>query len=138
MKVYIDSSTVIYAFEFKESNSRRILDLITRGDIEAYITQKVMSEVKKFFTRNRSEIVWGAVRTILTRHFELIPDLSYSTEKYRGMIKDKDLEHLAAFKDLKLDMLIAYDRDFKEISGYITPKNFLIRINRSYNNEFEF
>lgn len=138
MKVYIGSSTVIYAFEFKESNSRRILDLITHGEIEAYITQKVISEVKKFFIRNRGEIVWGAVRTILTRHFKLIPDKSYSTEKYRGMIKDKDLEHLAAFKDLKLDMLIAYDRDFKEISGYITPKNFLIKINKNFNNEFEF
>ncbi len=138
MKVYIDSSTIIYAFEFKESNSRRILDLIIHGDIEAHITQKVIIEVKKFFIRNRSEIVWSAVRTILTRHFRLIPDSSYSTEKYRGTIKDKDLEHLAAFKDLKLDMLIAYDRDFKEISGYVTPKNFLIKINSSYNNDFEF
>ena len=138
MNAYIDSSAVIYAFEFKESNSRRILDLITQGEIEAYITQKVMSEVMKFFIKNRGEIVWGAVRTILTRHFKLIPNGSYSTEKYRGMIKDKDLEHLAAFKDLKLDMLIAYDRDFKDVSGYITPKNFLIKINKSFNNEFEF
>ncbi len=138
MKVYIDSSTVIYAFEFKESNSRKILDLIIRAEIEAYITQKVINEVKKFFIRNRGEIVWNAVRTILTRHFKLINNTSYSIEKYRGMIKEKDLEHLAAFKDLKLDMLIAYDRDFKETSGYITPKNFLKKINKSFNDSLEF
>jgi predicted nucleic acid-binding protein len=138
MKVYIDSSTVIYAFEFKESNSRRILDLIIRGEIEAYINQKVINEVKKFFMRNHGESVWIAVKTILSRHFELIPDASYSAEKYRGMIKDKDLEHLAAFKDLKLDLIIAYDRDFKEISGYVTPKNFLIRMKKKFINEFEF
>lgn len=138
MKVYIDSSTVIYAFEFKESNSRKILDLIIRAEIEAYITQKVINEVKKFFIRNRGEIVWNAVRTILTRHFKLINNTSYSIEKYRGMIKEKDLEHLAAFKDLKLDMLIAYDRDFKETSGYITPKNFLKKINKSFNDALEF
>jgi predicted nucleic acid-binding protein len=138
MKVYIDSSTVIYAFEFKESNSRRILDLIIRGEIEAYINQKVINEVKKFFMRNHGESVWIAVKTILSRHFELIPDASYSAEKYRGMIKDKDLEHLAAFKDLKLDLIIAYDRDFKEISGYVTPKKFLIRMKKKFINEFEF
>lgn len=138
MKVYIDSSTIIYAFEFKESNSRKILDLIIRAEIEAYITQKVINEVKKFFIRNRGEIIWNAVRTILTRHFKLINNTSYSIEKYRGMIKEKDLEHLAAFKDLKLDMLIAYDRDFKETSGYITPKNFLKKINKSFNDALEF
>ncbi len=138
MKVYIDSSTVIYAFEFKESNSRRILDMIIHGEIEAYINQKVINEAKKFFMRNHGESVWVAVKTILSRHFELIPEASYSAEKYRGMIKDKDLEHLAAFKDLKLDLIIAYDRDFKEISGYITPKNFLIRMNTGFNDKFEF
>ncbi len=136
--MYIDSSTVIYAFEFKESNSRKILDLIFRAEIEAYITQKVINEVKKFFIRNRGEIVWNAVRTILIRHFKLINNTSYSTEKYRGMIKEKDLEHLAAFKDLKLDMLIAYDRDFKEISGYTTPKDFLKKINKNFNDTLEF
>jgi len=138
MKVYIDSSTVIYAFEFKESNSRKILDLIIRREIEAYINQKVINEVKRFFIRNHGESIWVAVKTILSRHFELISEASYSAEKYRGMIKDKDLEHLAAFKDLKLDLLIAYDRDYKEISGYVTPKNFLIKMNKSFNEEFEF
>lgn len=138
MKVYIDSSAIIYAFEFKESNSRRILDLIIRGEIEAYIAQKVIDEVKRFFTRNRGEIIWNAVRAILTRHFKLIDSSNYSVEKYRGMIKDKDLEHLAAFRDSKLDMLIAYDRDFKEIHGYVTPKDFLVKINKSPTNEFEF
>ncbi len=136
--MYIDSSTVIYAFEFKESNSRKILGLIIRREIEAYINQKVINEVKKFFIRNHGESVWIAVKTILSRHFELISEASYSAEKYRGMIKDKDLEHLAAFKDLKLDLLIAYDRDFKETSGYVTPKNFLIKMNKSFNEEFEF
>jgi len=138
MKVYIDSSAIIYAFEFKDSNSRKILDLIIRGEIEAYITQKVIKETKTFFVRNRGEKVWAAVRTVLTRHFKLIKEASYSIEKYRGMIKDKDLEHLAAFKDMNLDLLIAYDRDFKDTSGYITPKNFLIKINKKFNNDFEF
>ncbi len=138
MKAYIDSSAIIYAFEFKNSNSRKILDLIIRGEIEAYITQKVIKETKTFFVRNRGEKVWTAVRTVLTRHFNLIKEANYSIEKYRGQIKDKDLEHLAAFKDLNLDLLIAYDRDFKDISGYVTPKNFLIKINKKFNTDFEF
>src|SRR3970282_2869068 len=104
MKIYLDSSAIIYAFEFKDSSSRKILDLIIRGEFEAYITQKVIKETKTFFVRNRGEKVWAAVRTVLTRHFKLIKVASYSIEKYRGMIKDKDLEHLAAFKDLNLDL----------------------------------
>jgi hypothetical protein len=48
--------------------------------------------------RNHGESVWIAVKTILSRHFELIPDASYSAEKYRGMIKDKDLSTLQHLK----------------------------------------
>ncbi len=81
MKVYIDSSAIIYAFEFKDSNSRKILDLIIRGEFEAYITQKVIEETKTFFVRNRGEKVWTAVRTVLTRHFKLIKETSYSINK---------------------------------------------------------
>ncbi len=71
-------------------------------------------------------------------YFKLIDNSNYSVEKYRGMIKDKDLEHLAAFRDSKREMLIAYDRDFKEIHGYATPKDFLIKINKNHTDEFEF
>lgn len=37
---------------------------------------------------------------------------------------EKDLEHLAIAKALNLP-IIAYDRDFEGIEGYVTPKRFL-------------
>ena len=37
---------------------------------------------------------------------------------------DKDLEHLATATALNLP-IIAYDRDFEGIEGYVTPKRFL-------------
>ncbi len=41
------------------------------------------------------------------------------------LIKDKDLEQLAAVKKLGIKYLISYDRDFEKFEEYITPKAFI-------------
>ena len=46
-------------------------------------------------------------------------------EKWRGKIKDKDLEHLATVKYLGLKYLIAYDYHFEDFEEYRTPKQFI-------------
>jgi hypothetical protein len=45
--------------------------------------------------------------------------------RYKGRIKEKDLEQLAVVKKLGLRFLIAYDRDFEPFEEYVTPKKFL-------------
>ncbi len=45
--------------------------------------------------------------------------------RYKGKIKEKDLEQLAVVKGLGLRFLISYDRDFEPFDEYVTPKKFL-------------
>ncbi len=51
--------------------------------------------------------------------------------RLRGTIKEKDLEHLATATSPGID-IIAYDRDFDGIDGYITPKQFLETMKLKY------
>ena len=47
---------------------------------------------------------------------------------WRGKIKEKDLEHLATAKALKLKFIVALDRDFEPFEEYCTPKEFVEKI----------
>ena len=49
-------------------------------------------------------------------------------KKFRGKIKEKDLENLATVKALKINFLVSFDRDYKEFEEHFTPKQFLIKI----------
>ena len=49
-------------------------------------------------------------------------------KRWKGKIKDKDLEHLATVKYLDLEYLVAYDQDFEGIDEYITPKQFIKKL----------
>ncbi len=45
--------------------------------------------------------------------------------KWKGKIKDKDLEHLATVKHLGLKYLVALDEHYKGFEEYKTPKEFI-------------
>ena len=65
--------------------------------------------------------------------YELIEQIN----KFKGKIKDKDLEQLAATKKYGIKFLIAYDKDFECFEEYITPKKFLQKLNKEFSeNEF--
>ncbi len=44
---------------------------------------------------------------------------------YRGQIKEKDLEQLAAVRKFGIKYLIALDRDFEGQEEYMTPRQFV-------------
>ena len=46
--------------------------------------------------------------------------------KYRGLIKEKDLEQLVVVKEFGIKYLIAYDRHFEGIEEYRTPREFVL------------
>jgi len=50
-------------------------------------------------------------------------------DRYRGQIKDKDLEQIAVAKMLGLKYLVSYDRDFETFEEYKTPKEFIKALN---------
>lgn len=50
-------------------------------------------------------------------------------DRYRGQIKEKDLEQIAVAKRLGLKYLVSYDRDFEAFEEYKTPKEFIKALN---------
>ena len=47
-------------------------------------------------------------------------------KKYRGKIKEKDLEQLAVVKKFGINFLVSFDKDFKKFKEYKTPKIFYV------------
>lgn len=45
-RVFLDTNVFIYAFEFPESNSNKVIDLLNKGQIEAVISERVLKEVQ--------------------------------------------------------------------------------------------
>ena len=53
---------------------------------------------------------------------DLVKDFMH---KLKGKIKEKDLEQLAVVRKYHIKYLVAYDRDFRDIEEYKTPKEFI-------------
>lgn len=126
-RVFLDTNVFIYAFEFPQCNSNKIIDLLNKGQIEAVISERVLKEVQSYFKKFYSKDLASAFRDYLLRTSTVVfsTDVKREAIKYRKMIKEKDLEQLATVKKLGIKYLISYDRDFEGIEEYITPKKFL-------------
>lgn len=130
-RVFLDTNVFIYAFEFPQSNSGMIIELLNQAEIEAVISERVLLEVQTYFRRYYSKDLAGAFRHYLLLSCTVIPP-SYVREamnRYRDKIKDKDLEQLAVVKKLGLKYLVAYDRDFAPFEEYVTPRGFVEALN---------
>jgi len=126
-RVFLDTNIFIYAFEFQKSNSTKILGLLNQGEIEGIISERVLSEVQAYFKKYYSKDLAGLFRNYLLASCIVIPSAQVKREmdKYKGKIKDKDLEQLAVVKRLGLKFLVSYDRDFEPLSEHKTPRQFL-------------
>lgn len=130
-RVFLDTNVFIYAFEFPQSNSGKIIELLNQAEIEAIISERVLLEVQTYFMRYYTKDLGGAFRYYLLLSCTVIPT-SYVREemnRYKNMIKEKDLEQLAVVKKLGLKYLVAYDRDFEPFEEYETPKRFIEALN---------
>ncbi len=129
-KAFIDTNVFIYAFEFPNSNSNKIIELINNGLIEAIISERVVLETIRYFEKYHNKKLAKVFRKYLLESCTAIPsrEVAGKMNELRGQIKEKDLEQLAAVKKLGLKFLISYDRDFNKIAEYLTPKKFLKEI----------
>ncbi len=127
LRVFLDTNIFIYAFEFPESNSNKIMDLLNKGQVEALTSERVLREVQAYFKKFHNKDLASAFRDYILRTSTIIfsSDVKKEMAKYKNMIKDKDLEQLATVKKLGIKFLIAYDRDFEGFDEYTTPKTFL-------------
>jgi len=126
-RVFIDTNVFIYAFEYPESNSAKVLRLLSERKIEAVISEQVVKEVIKYFEKYHSLKLARLFRRYLLGSCILIQRNAVldTIQEYANQIKEKDLEQIAITKKLGIRYLIAYDRDFENFTEYITPKNFI-------------
>jgi len=126
-RVFLDTNIFIYAFEFPESNSSKVIALLNKGQIEAVISERVLKEVQTYFKKFHSKDLAALFRDYLLRTCVLVfhADLKREMLKYKKLIKEKDLEQVAAVKKLGIKYMVAYDRDFEPFEEYITPKEFI-------------
>lgn len=126
-RVFLDTNVFIYAFEFPESNSNKIIDLINTGQIEAIISERVLKEVQSYFKKFYDKDLAASFRDYLLKTCTVVfsADVKKEMRQYKTQIKDKDLEQLAVVKKLGIKFLIAYDRDFEDFEEYIMPKAFI-------------
>lgn len=127
MRAFLDSSAIIFAFDFEESNSAIILDLILDKKIEAITCEKVLIEVRNYFSNRRNKKFSFLIETILRKNFKTAKqeEILLNLNNWKNQIKEKDLEQLTAVKILGIKKLIAFDRDYKPFPEYVTPKKFV-------------
>jgi predicted nucleic acid-binding protein len=130
-RTFLDTNVFIYAFEFPRSNSRKIIELLNRAEIEVVISERVLREVQKYFRKYYDKDLAAAFRNYLLLSCTIIPSLLVREEmkQYREMIKEKDLEQITVVKMLGIKYLISYDRDFEPFEEYRTPKAFIKTLN---------
>lgn len=126
-RLFIDTNVFIFAKEFPESNSAKIIDLLNENQIEAIISETVFKEVYLYFRKNYSKKIADCMRRYL---LESCTTISYDQvgkelREYKNKIKDKDLLQIAVTKNLRLKYLVSYDRDFQDFEEYTTPKEFV-------------
>ena len=126
-RIFLDTNVFIYAFEFPECNSGKIINLLNKGQIEAIISEQVLKEVQAYFKKYYSKDLAAIFRDYLLRTCTVVfsVDVKREMSKYKKVIKSKDLEQLAVVKKLGIKFLISYDRDFEAFEEYITPKEFM-------------
>ena len=126
-RVFIDTSIFIYAFEFPNSNSNKIIGLLNKREIEAVVSTRVLKEVTKYFEKHHNLALARLFRRYIVNSCFIVSaeTVKEITNKLRGQIKEKDLEQLAVVKKFKLKYLIAYDKDFEKVEEYMTPREFV-------------
>ena len=131
-RVFLDTNIFIYSFEFPESNSAKIISLLNKGEIEAITSERVLKEVVCYFEKYHSIKLARKFRRYLLDNCVIImkKNIIKKVNALKGQIKDKDLEQLATVKKFGIKFLIAYDKDFEPFEEYITPKQFLKKLDK--------
>lgn len=138
-RVFLDSSVIIFGLEVQDCNSALILDLVLQQKIEAVTCEKVVKEVRRYFSRRRNRNYAFLIENLVKKNFYVIErgEILEDMNEWRGKVKEKDLEQVASLKKFGIKSLVAYDRDFEGLEEYITPKQFIRSLNlKFYGSEY--
>jgi len=127
-RVFLDTNIFIYAFEFSESNSRKIIGLLNLGNIEGVVSERVLEEIIHYFKKFYNKKLANMVRYYVLQSCQIVfkEEIKQEMRKLKTEIKEKDLEQIAVVKKFGLKHIISYDKDFTGFKEYITPKRFVV------------
>ncbi|MBN2251160.1 MAG: PIN domain-containing protein [Candidatus Altiarchaeota archaeon] len=125
--VFLDSNVFIRGYSRPDSNSARILGLMDERKIAVAVSEKVLEELRTYFTTYYGKDVWSSVYAHVSTLAKVVyrDEITEEESRWKGRIKDKDLEHLATVKTLKIACMVSYDKDFSGFSEHRTPKKFI-------------
>ncbi|PIV69895.1 MAG: hypothetical protein COS08_03065 [Euryarchaeota archaeon CG01_land_8_20_14_3_00_38_12] len=126
MKVFLDSSVILFGLEIENCNSAVILEALMESKFECVINNKVLREVRKYLQRRQNKNFAFLFETLLRKKCIICLRQEYESAmaKWEKDIKLKDLEHITTVKSLGINILVAYDRDFETFPEYTTPRKF--------------
>ena len=130
MLVFLDSSVFIWGYNRTNSNSAKTLELMNEGKIRVVISEKVVKELRIYFLKFYNKDIFSEILYHITSTAIIIPkeEILGEIKKLKNKIKEKDIEHLATVRYMNIKYLIAYDEDFEIFEEYITPKNFIKKL----------
>ena len=126
-RIFLDTNVFIFAFEYSDSNSNTIIELLNDEKIEVIISERVIKEVYRYFKKYHDKKLADSFRNYLYKTCMIIlaRDVKDAMKKYSGQIKEKDLEQLAVVKKYGIKYIISLDRDFIGQEEYRTPRQFV-------------
>lgn len=126
-RTFLDTNVFIFAFEFPDSNSQKIIGILNKGKIEAVISQRVFVEIVNYFRKYYGKELADKFRRYILQSCTLVfeYDIKDYMNKLEGEVKEKDLEQIAAVKKFGLKHLVSLDRHFERFEEYITPRDFI-------------
>lgn len=127
-RVFLDTNVFIYAFEFSESNSRKIIGLLNFGNIEGVVSERVLKEITHYFKKFYSKKLANMIRYYILQSCQVVfkEEVKQEMGKLKREIEEKDLEQIAVVKKFGLKHIISYDKDFAGFKEYITPRKFIV------------
>ena len=70
-RVFLDTNVFIFAFEFEKSNSRKIIELLNTGRVDAVISERVVKEVIRYFKKHHNRALANDFRNYLLQSCEI-------------------------------------------------------------------
>lgn len=134
-RVFLDTNVFVYGEHIKDSNSKVIVDLAERGEIEVVVSDALITEVRSAFQRlhdRQTGLNEAYFIESLPNKVEVSPgEIKEQLEKYKDLpLKEFDAIHFVASVIAKVDFLITSDEDFfipeiREKVKVVTPKKFV-------------
>ena len=127
ISAFFDTNVFIYAFEFKDSNSRTVIDLLNEQIFEAIISEQVIKETAKYFRKYYTKELSEDFTRYLLQSCKIVfrDEVAEEIKKYSAEINSKDIEQLTVVRKFGIKYLVSYDRDFEGFEEYTIPKQFV-------------